>query len=101
MGMAFTMCPKSILTFNRVSSLEELQLKKMLDVGLIVSINSDDPAYNDGSYIADNYFLVARDLNLSKEQIVTLARNSINQAFITADLRERFIKILDDFVAIS
>lgn len=52
----FTFCPQSILSFNRMQRLDDLRLKEMLEMGLIVSLNSDDAAYN-RAYIGDNFYL--------------------------------------------
>ena len=75
-----TVCPQSNLKLKVVSDLGEHPLKKMLDLGLKVSINSDDPAYF-GAYIGDNYRNVARALGLGADEITRLARNSIESSF--------------------
>ncbi len=53
---------------------------RMLDLGLKVSINSDDPAYF-GGYIADNYLAIASALSASREALRALATNSLESAF--------------------
>jgi adenosine deaminase len=78
-----TVCPQSNLKLKVVSDLGEHPLKRMLDLGLNVSINSDDPAYF-GAYIGDNYRHVARALGLGAEEITRLARNSIESSFSPA-----------------
>jgi adenosine deaminase len=75
-----TVCPQSNLKLKVVSHLGEHPLKRMLDLGLNVSINSDDPAYF-GAYIGDNYGYVASALGLEAEEITRLARNSIESSF--------------------
>ena len=75
-----TVCPQSNLKLQVVSHLGEHPLKRMLDLGLNVSINSDDPAYF-GAYIGDNYRHVASALGLGAEEITRLARNSIESSF--------------------
>jgi adenosine deaminase len=75
-----TVCPQSNLKLKVVSDLGEHPLKRMLDLGLNVSINSDDPAYF-GAYIGDNYRHVANALGLGVEEITRLARNSIESSF--------------------
>ena len=47
----------------------------MLDLGIRATVNSDDPAYF-GGYVLDNYVQVAQALNLSQQDLITLARNS-------------------------
>lgn len=75
-----TVCPQSNLKLKVVSDLGEHPLKRMLDLGLNVSINSDDPAYF-GAYLADNYRHVTEALGLGAEEITRLARNSIESSF--------------------
>jgi len=75
-----TVCPQSNLKLKVVTDLGEHPLKRMLDLGLNVSINSDDPAYF-GAYIADNYRHVAGALGLGAEEVTRLARNSIESSF--------------------
>ena len=75
-----TVCPQSNLKLKVVSDLAKHPLKHMLDLGLNVSINSDDPAYF-GAYIGDNYRRVARALGLGAEEITRLANNSIQSTF--------------------
>jgi adenosine deaminase len=75
-----TVCPQSNLKLKVVSHLGEHPLKRMLDLGLNVSINSDDPAYF-GAYIGDNYRHVVSALGLGAEEITRLARNSIESSF--------------------
>ena len=75
-----TVCPQSNLKLKVVSNLGEHPLRRMLDLGLNVSINSDDPAYF-GAYLADNYRHVAAAHRLGAEEITRLARNSIESSF--------------------
>lgn len=77
-----TVCPQSNLKLKVVSDLGEHPLKRMLDLGLNVSINSDDPAYF-GAYLGDNYRHVATALGLGAEEITRLAKNSIDSSFAT------------------
>jgi adenosine deaminase len=76
-----TMCPLSNVKLRVVDRLEEHNLKRLLEHGLRVTINSDDPAYF-GGYVGDNYLAAAEALDLSREQVVTLARNSIEATFL-------------------
>ncbi|MGH9894306.1 MAG: adenosine deaminase, partial [bacterium] len=63
-----------------VSSLDQHPLKKMLDLGLNVSVNSDDPAYF-GGYLGDNYLRTSQALGLTREELKTIAENSLASAF--------------------
>jgi len=71
-----TVCPLSNLKLKVVKDLSLHPLKKMMESGLLVTLNSDDPAYF-GGYVGDNYFEIAKALNLSEDDLKLLARNSI------------------------
>lgn len=75
-----TVCPQSNLKLQVVSDLADHPLKRMLDMGLKVSVNSDDPAYF-GGYLGDNYRNVANALGLGAEEITRLAENSMDSSF--------------------
>lgn len=91
-----TVCPLSNLKLKVVKKLEELPVKIFLDNGIRVTLNSDDPAYF-GGYINENYLQTAEALELSKNDIFTLARNSFMASFITELERSRFLEKLHDF----
>ena len=89
-----TVCPLSNLKLCVVTDLREHPLSRMLDAGLMATVNSDDPAYF-GGYVLDN-FVAARDaLGLSAEDIVTLARNSITASWADAGRKERWLAGID------
>ncbi|TCS15293.1 adenosine deaminase [Caulobacter sp. BK020] len=79
-----TVCPLSNLKLCVVDRLEEHPLRRMIDAGLVVTINSDDPAYF-GGYLVDNYVRVARALGLSRADLAQLARNSLAASFMSLD----------------
>jgi len=81
-GLALTVCPLSNLKLCVVKDMKQHPLKKMLTLGLKATINSDDPAYF-GGYMNDNYKAVTHALNLDKNDLLTLARNSVNASFLT------------------
>lgn len=70
-----TMCPLSNLKLCVVDTLKEHPLRRMLDAGVVATINSDDPAYF-GGYINRNYVAVAKALKLSEAELNGLAENS-------------------------
>ncbi|MFT7474491.1 MAG: adenosine deaminase [Verrucomicrobiales bacterium] len=88
--MPLTVCPLSNLELAVVSRLEDHNLKRLMDQGILATVNSDDPAYF-GGYIADNYLKTAIALELSTEELVTLARNSFNAAFVTEGQRAAWL----------
>lgn len=76
-----TVCPLSNLKLNVVTSLKDHNLARMLRAGVLVTVNSDDPAYF-GGYIAGNYWECAKALELTREELALLASNSINASFL-------------------
>jgi adenosine deaminase len=89
-----TMCPLSNVKLSVFDRIENHNLKRLLDLGVKVTVNSDDPAYFEG-YVLDNYLAVAEGLGLSREDLVQLARNSIEAAFIPDEDRALLIEELE------
>ena len=85
-----TLCPLSNLELKVVSHLKEHPLLEMLNKNLLVTLNSDDPAYF-GGYVNENYWAMTQALDLSKEQITTLAKNSFKASWLTPDEKEKMI----------
>ena len=85
-----TVCPLSNVRLRVFPELRQHNLKKMLDRGLRVTINSDDPAYF-GGYVADNFRQTAEALELSRNDLIRLARNSFEAAFIPEEDRRRYL----------
>ncbi|MBU6475797.1 MAG: adenosine deaminase [Alphaproteobacteria bacterium] len=89
--MALTVCPLSNLKLCVVKDMKNHPLKKMLSLGLKATVNSDDPAYF-GGYMNDNYKAVARALGLEKEDLLTLARNSVAASFLADAEKEALLR---------
>jgi adenosine deaminase len=81
--MALTVCPLSNLRLKVVNDLTHHPLRRMMDKGLLVTINSDDPAYF-GGYVNQNYRAVSDALTLNRNEIVAIVRNGF-QASLMAD----------------
>lgn len=94
-GMTLTVCPLSNLKLGGVKDLREHPLKRMLELGLVATVNSDDPAYF-GGYFHENIVAVAENLDLTREQIVTLARNSFRGSFLDEASVARHLRDIDD-----
>ena len=94
-AMTLTVCPLSNHKLCVVSDLAGHPIRRMLDAGLRATINSDDPAYF-GGYVADNYRAVAP--LLSRDQIVTLARNSFLGSFLPDAAVAEHLGRLDAYV---
>ena len=86
-----TLCPFSNFRLGVVKNMQNYPLKKMMDAGLLVSINSDDPAYF-GGYIADNYLAMMQALKLSRENIIQLAKNSFVSSFLPAEEKQKMLE---------
>ncbi|MFD7717510.1 adenosine deaminase [Streptomyces sp. NPDC059814] len=83
-----TLCPLSNVRLRAIDTLEEHPLRAMMDAGLLCTVNSDDPAYF-GGYVGDTFHAVHEALNLEREQLRTLARNSFEAAFLDHDEERR------------
>ena len=95
-----TVCPMSNVKLGGFKRLEDHPLETMLGHGLKVSINSDDPAYF-GGYIGENYTATQQALRLSADQMVTVARNSIESTFLGYLDKSDLLAALDDYVDAS
>ncbi len=95
-----TVCPLSNIKLCVFKSLKDHPLKKMLDKGLCVTMNSDDPAYF-GGYVNENFTACAEALSLSREDIVTLVENSFKASFISTSEKTKFIEEIRSVVSES
>ena len=95
--MPLTVCPLSNLKLKVVDDLKNHPLRKMIEKNLLVTINSDDPAYFSG-YINENYLAIAEALNLSKEELAELTKNSFRASFFEDGLKEKMIAKVDEYL---
>jgi len=86
-----TMCPLSNVKLRVVDELAQHNLKRLIDAGAVVTINSDDPAYF-GGYIVDNYVAAASALGLTEMDVATIARSSIEASFATEEQRATWLE---------
>ena len=93
-----TVCPLSNLKLRVFDTLEQHNLKQLLDSGLCVMINSDDPAYF-GGYLEENYMECRLALDLSRDDLVKLAENSFQAAFLSANEKAGYIREIRDIAA--
>jgi adenine deaminase len=94
--IALTVCPLSNLKLMVFDDLKKHSLKHLLDAGVAVTVNSDDPAYF-GGYVNENYVAIARALDLGEHDLYTLARNSLEASFVDAAQRRAMIGRLDAY----
>lgn len=92
-GVPLTVCPLSNLKLRVFDTLADHPLGQMLDAGVCVTLNSDDPAYF-GGYIGDNFVQTFDALQLSAQQAYVLARNSFQASFVSSQQREKWLHAL-------
>lgn len=93
-----TVCPLSNVKLRIFNSLTEHNLKHMLDLGLCITVNSDDPAYF-GGYITENFMALQAALNLDHNDIYQLVKNSFQASFLNQEEKQYLLNKLDNFVA--
>ena len=94
--MPLTVCPLSNIKLNVFARIEDHNLKRLLERGVCVTVNSDDPAYF-GGYVLENYLAVQRGLGLSRSQLTELARNSIEASFLADAVKGRWFAAIDAY----
>ena len=95
--MPLTVCPLSNLRLGGVRTMAEHPLKTMMDQGLCVTVNSDDPAYF-GGYVNDNYRAVRDALGLSEAELAQIARNSFEASFLDSETKTAHLAAVDAYV---
>jgi len=93
-----TVCPLSNIKLGVFKTMADHNLKRLLDRGLCVTINSDDPAYF-GGYIADNFVAVQQALGLSRADVGKLARNSIVASFLPDARKQSWLAEIGTYAA--
>jgi adenosine deaminase len=92
--IALTVCPLSNLKLCVFDDMTKHTLKDLLDQGVAVMINSDDPAYF-GGYVNANYFAIVDALKLTDHEVYTLLKNSLEASFVTEEERDAMVARLD------
>lgn len=88
--MPLTVCPLSNLKLCVVDDMQQHNIRRLLQQGVHVTVNSDDPSYF-GGYMNDNFIAIAEALDLSNEELKQLAINSFEASFITDTEKEQWI----------
>jgi len=96
--MPLTVCPLSNVRLCVYDDMTAHPLKMMLDRGLVITVNSDDPAYF-GGYVNDNYTAVRQALALTDEELAMIARNSFGAAFLDETTKAKYLAEVDRYVA--
>jgi adenosine deaminase len=92
-----TVCPLSNVKLHVFDHIAKHNLKQLLDLGLCVTINSDDPAYF-GGYIGDNFQAAQDALGLNDNEIYKIAKNGFQASFINQEEKQRYIEELDNYI---
>ena len=92
-----TVCPLSNIKLRVFNVMEDHNIKKLLERGVFVTVNSDDPAYF-GGYIEENYLAIQSALKLTDNEIIQLARNSFNASFLNDTEKQGYLNKIDEIV---
>jgi adenosine deaminase len=90
-----TVCPLSNVKLRAVSTMQEHNILKLLHKGLLVTVNSDDPAYF-GGYLNENYLALTQALHVNKEELKKLATNSFKASFLPQERKEYFYEMIEN-----
>jgi adenine deaminase len=93
-----TMCPLSNLRLRVVDDLAHHPLRRLMDKGVLVTVNSDDPAYF-GGYVNQNYVAISAALALARGDIATIVRNGIKASLMTAAEQDKALADVDRVLA--
>lgn len=91
-----TVCPLSNVKLRAVKNMQEHNILKLLRQGVLVTVNSDDPAYF-GGYVNENYEAICENLDFSKEELKTLASNSFKASFLSDERKKHFINQISQY----
>jgi adenosine deaminase len=93
-----TVCPLSNVKLRVFDRIESHNLKRLLERGVCVTVNSDDPAYF-GGYLLENFLALERGLGLTQTQLTSLARNSFEAAFLEPHVKRRWLAAIDAYAS--
>lgn len=88
--MPLTVCPLSNLKLCVVNDMAEHNIRRLLQKGVHVTVNSDDPSYF-GGYMNDNFIAIQKALDLSNDELKLLAINSFEASFISEEEKQKWI----------
>ncbi len=93
-SVPLTVCPLSNVRLCVFDSMKSHNILKLLDQGLMVTVNSDDPTYF-GGFLNDNYLSLYRELEMNRSQAIQFAKNSFNASFLDQEDKGKFIQHID------
>jgi len=97
-GIALTMCPLSNLRLQVLSDLRRHPLRPLMERGVPVTINSDDPAYF-GGYVNENYAALQAALSLNRAELAAIARTSFTASFLDQAEKDAHVARVDSYAA--
>ena len=89
--MPLTVCPQSNLRLAVIRDMSDHPIRNMLEAGLRVTVNSDDPAYF-GAYINENFNALVDAVDLSADEIIKLVKNSFRASFLDKELKQKHLE---------
>ncbi|MCU4629717.1 adenosine deaminase [Acinetobacter variabilis] len=95
--MPLTVCPLSNLKLCVVDDMQQHNIRRLLQHGVHVTVNSDDPSYF-GGYMNDNFIAIAEALDLSNDELKQLAINSFEASFISDAEKQKWISLIQALV---
>ena len=95
LGLGFTFCP--LQNASLCNGMKAQEFKQALHNGLLITINSDDPAYFHG-YISDNFIALQQELNLTKDDLITCIKNAFEIAWITQEEKSAYLDKLANYL---
>jgi adenosine deaminase len=98
--IALTVCPLSNIKLCVFDEMGQHNIKQLLDLGVRVTINSDDPAYF-GGYMNENFLATQAGLDLSLKDLYQISRNAVDASFISAERRSQLLAELDAYFQIK
>ncbi len=98
--VALTVCPLSNTRLKVFDDMSQHNILQMLEQGVKVTVNSDDPAYF-GGYLTENFIALEKGLGMTREQAIELARNSFEYSFAKKERKEEMLFELDRRCATS
>lgn len=94
--IALTLCPLSNIALQVVDDLNQHPLRQMMELGLKVTVNSDDPAYF-GGQVNQNFIEIQKALGLTRNDLYELSKNSFQYSLLDSDTKEKYITELETY----
>lgn len=91
-----TVCPLSNTKLKVFAHMQEHNVLELLKLGLMVTVNADDPSYF-GGYLNDNYFALIEHLPIEKCQLKQLVKNSFNASFMPAEHKQKWLETICNY----